>query len=93
MDNNDITPALPPNWWEIAKRRFAEGDGWVVVWSDLTGVKNEYGDVAAALALYGQPFGFTHEDVAALRRIEEIAQLEVPGLAERIAALLPPRGT
>lgn len=67
----------------------------------------------AALALHGQPFGFTHEDADRLRNIlfdstwgafrEEAAHLD-PGnldaaykwaesLADRIEALLPPRGT
>lgn len=57
----------------------------------------------AAMALYGQPFGFTHEDVRLLR-----SDLQVPvahgwsgaadrahrleNLAQRIAALLPPEG-
>ena len=41
----------------------------------------------AALALYGQPFGFTWEDVDLLRQ----PYINMPNLAARIAALLPPR--
>jgi hypothetical protein len=56
----------------------------------------------AALALYGQPFGFTHEDVTLLRGIARNHGLgftvgdgpqppeRVRALADRIAALLPP---
>lgn len=62
----------------------------------------------AALALHDQPFGFTWEDVDLLLRaagaVEQesadcpvFAPSEVPAsfreLADRIAALLPPRGT
>lgn len=58
----------------------------------------------AALALHGQPFGFTWEDVDLLRRAAEDAGVGLYGeeeraeagrdfsaLAARIAALLPPR--
>jgi len=53
----------------------------------------------AALALHGQPFGFTHADVGALRRCYEADWQGVPSpndgdvllsIAARIAALLPP---
>ncbi|MSP63224.1 MAG: hypothetical protein EXR72_23365 [Myxococcales bacterium] len=54
----------------------------------------------AALCLYGQPFGFTWEDVDGLRALaeslggtihnpESVAPLR--DLADRIAAMLPPR--
>ena len=42
-------------------------------------------NAAAALALHGQPFGFTWEDV------ERCRDLGLNDLADRIAALLPPR--
>ncbi|HXE83415.1 MAG TPA: hypothetical protein VN513_08795 [Gemmatimonadales bacterium] len=56
---------------------------------------------AAALALHGQPFGFTRDDVRLLRGVA--GDYEVPGgylqggrelldIADRIAALLPPEG-
>lgn len=54
----------------------------------------------AAVALYGQPFGFTRRDVEILRRCETIlldweerddeAEKHVQELADRIEALLPP---
>ncbi len=51
--------------------------------------------VLAAFALLEQPFGFTQKDVALLRRVverggrEDQSGLELGGLADRIAALLP----
>ena len=54
--------------------------------------------VEAALERQGQPFGFTHEDVAFLTKLEmwetmdfEEWRANVVSLRERIAALLPPR--
>jgi hypothetical protein len=49
----------------------------------------------AALALHGQPFGFTHADVGNLRMAAELvgstrASALLLDLAERLAALLPP---
>lgn len=51
----------------------------------------------AALALHGQPFGFTWDDVDLLRMFSdgdpmEHIRRECNDLADRIAALLPPRG-
>ena len=42
----------------------------------------------AAVALYGQPFGFTWDDVDRLRTTNDPV---LRSLADRIAALLPPR--
>jgi uncharacterized 2Fe-2S/4Fe-4S cluster protein (DUF4445 family) len=52
----------------------------------------------AALALAEQPFGFTHADVAALRRAAEQIQAQelatsLGDLGDRLAALLPPAAT
>jgi hypothetical protein len=51
----------------------------------------------AAFALWGQPFGFTREDVAELRMLAtrnyEIDPEALRSLAERISALLPPETT
>lgn len=41
----------------------------------------------AALALYGQPFGFSWQDVWNLRNVPA---LEIHHIADKIAALLPP---
>jgi len=56
---------------------------------------------AAAVLLHGQPFGFTWEDVGRIRDLASAAQYvlgqhaefvaAVRNLADRIAALLPPR--
>lgn len=57
---------------------------------------------AAALCLHGQPFGFTREDVSVLRQLPTFVRglglgpdpdgvaAYLPGLADRIEALLPP---
>lgn len=54
----------------------------------------------AALALVGQPFGFTWDDVDALHRVVQSSvgdwtpnnsELRALDIADRIAALLPPR--
>jgi hypothetical protein len=46
----------------------------------------------AAVCLYGQPFGFTREDVRMLRNVQGIANDydDFNELADRIEALLPP---
>jgi hypothetical protein len=51
--------------------------------------------VLAALALDGQPFGFTHDDLAVLRRAAETSPDEstaraLRDLGERLRVLLPP---
>lgn len=51
----------------------------------------------AALALYGQPFGFTRRDADAVRIASISAETpahyeELHSLADRIEALLPPEG-
>lgn len=52
----------------------------------------------AALALHGQPFGFTHEDVSMIRRVAtDVLSVDrtkgrsnrLNALADRIATLLP----
>lgn len=61
--------------------------------------KGEQARALAALLLHGQPFGFTWDDVDLLRSVAEDyvgepAQETAPplsNLADRIAALLPPR--
>lgn len=46
----------------------------------------------AALAFHGQDFGFTWEDVDALRMAADITEAGIfYDIADRIAALLPPR--
>lgn len=62
-------------------------------YSDSLSVKPERRHTLAALALYGQPFGFTREDVEMLRSAAEIpGRDDLHDLAARIEALLPPEG-
>ena len=91
-----IEPALTPEEWEPYTRHLPEP---AVLDADL--ILDEDGPHAlAALMLHGQPFGFTWEDVDALRRMAPTATRFVSGhqawsqllsLADRIAALLSPR--
>jgi hypothetical protein len=92
-----VEPALTPEEWAFSDP--VADDQW----------ENAYGEnmgrhAAAALALYGQPFGFTHADVDLLRGnletcVDERGSLyladehesKLQDLADRIAALLPPR--
>lgn len=101
---DEIKPALTPEEWQH----------WLV-WRENSGMlpaclatqqgvapslSEEHG--TAALCLYGQPFGFTHEDVTLLNRaviMEPYAGALTPdpnasaklfSLIARIAALLPP---
>lgn len=97
----DIPNALTPEEW--AHPSNAQQIGWAcnevfVGEGDSLDTVNRHG--LAALCLYSQPYGFTREDVAFLRRAvvmekweavvdaEETQKLEC--LAARIAALLPP---
>ena len=110
--NPPITPALTPEEWESKELAWptvalsTTGDkGELSVWdgeldddSHFVKVKDSDRHSLAALALHGQPFGFTHEDVALLREeaegewngahMEQGRKLLV--LAARIEALLPP---
>jgi hypothetical protein len=106
---SEIQPALTPEQWrkqEATDRTwFIEHDG-VALWEDGSVTVEEHGPIArhgtAALCLYGQPFGFTQEDVEMLQAVHDtrVAQARAIGVAyghpqwlrliERIAALLPP---
>jgi hypothetical protein len=101
--NTEITPALTAEEWERALRD--DGDGAVVNThtGEILGCWAEYmaGDTnhaLAALALHGQPFGFTYADVGNIRMAAEIiaetSSRRAGGLlldiAARVAALLPP---
>lgn len=101
MTTNTIQPALTEAEWD------AKGVDRIDLWASVSDeilVTRTPGDrstlaadadrhALAALALYGQPFGFTHYDVRLLRHAAEYAKPSHPelfGLADRIAALLPP---
>ena len=93
-----IEPALTAEEWAHVAPLPAVGVE--LVWPDAVGRAERVvgAHAAAALALYGQPFGFTREDVALLRgerfggfnedRVELWEAMD--NLAARIAALLPP---
>lgn len=100
---SEIKPALTPEGWAEADRcglPFVSDGASVAV-----GLTDDDGDslhATAALALHGQPFGFTWEDVDALHlelaeewsgdtgeAFPHVARLR--SLADRIAALLPRR--
>jgi hypothetical protein len=87
-------------------------DEWAQKWDghddDATPMRYTFGvavymdrpHASAALALHGQPFGFTWDDVDAIRHAAKMARTwdevvgdpdVLDGLADRIAALLPPR--
>lgn len=79
----------------------SDGDAYrVSVTATIDDVEGRH--AIAAFALHGQPFGFTWEDVRRLRELDghwesrdggPLAPATWPGaLADRIAALLPPRG-
>lgn len=100
-----IAPALPPDVWErilaappeITIESSTQGESDVSV---IPVTRPHQRHAMAAIALYGQPFGFTREDVRFLREDAETHRMEpedwhadVPillSLAARIEALLPP---
>lgn len=100
-----IKPAMSAEEWE---HRGAPGAAWIDERGDLLQAHDEYDapierrHALAALALYGQPFGFTRADVNLLEDVARRDEGEYgpdegdPGyptalrdLADRIAALLP----
>lgn len=108
---SELKPALSAEEWKVKDKRLS-GETYVVrdAYGDLTVrydhemfaiVPSELEHALAALALYGQPFGFTWEDVETLRAViaefpmRDEAEADELGsrlhaLANRIAALLPP---
>lgn len=89
-DETTIQPALNAEEW--AHRQF--GEAFLVLTDGSCGSRH----AIAALALYGQPFGFTHEDVEvvhsgvlALRESDCLLLAdELQTVLNRLAALLPP---
>lgn len=83
--------------WDLAYRRHPSGE---VVWEYVNegcdrGKSVDRPHAMAALCLFGQPFGFTQEDVAALLyTLDDAAKCgtdeKLASIAARIAALLPP---
>lgn len=94
-----MKPALTAEEWRKALRG---GDiGWNaeqdIVVESVRRLASNLRPAVAALALYGQTFGFTREDVTQLRFLaatdgwEAFREFAI-GLADRIEALLPPEG-
>ena len=98
-NETDIRPAFTPQFWPLVLEEIARnGNSWGATLVNTVGFKEERRHEAAALALYGQPFGFTHEMVVHLRlhaNAQRSAGLDMnahdlEAIADRIAALLPP---
>lgn len=108
----EAKPALTPEEWAAALDRYLLRDGYMIGIREADRVQlsaglDDFNDVhgvdrqaLAAVALHEQPFGFTWEDVDALRGTAEDYEyraitpdpfVELNDLADRIAALLPPR--
>lgn len=97
-----VAPALTARQWKRRKKGtrtspsavWIDSDGDVCVDGSWPAVPPHQRHALAAFCLYGQPFGFTREDVRAVRlavasgRVPFMEQLE--SLAARIEALLPP---
>lgn len=93
--------------WEVERARSADMSQRTIALRRCTGpepfvIEPEDCHKLAALALHGQPFGFSHEDVGFLRSRcffeshgigcgDEAGKCRYCDLADRIAALLPPR--
>jgi hypothetical protein len=103
MPNPPIPPALTEDEWKIGMTDRHPEEPWGDVALSgggvaITGVPYytpiENRHACAALCLYDQTFGFTHEDVKLLRLIADgrgvYPGINVDLLADRIAALLPP---
>lgn len=102
--SDSVSPALTAEEWEsyLSGEGFGRrGDGWTVLYAAYSKERPAPNvHLSAALALYGQPFGFSWEDVDFLRskaRYERDQHGELiadafdfDALADRIAALLPP---
>lgn len=97
---SEIKPALTPEEWadKSAVRPWGIFDN-VIDEASFRDLGPEGKHAAAALCLHGQPYGFTWEDVVLLMAevstltgyIDEEEDAHWRSLADRIAALLPPR--
>lgn len=97
-----LEPALTREQWERYFRgeRLDElvGVGTRIVDGGLETPINLRGHPLAALALYGQPYGFTHSDIVLLGAGKTMAEMNYDGmrkrqfqeLADKIRVLLPP---
>lgn len=94
-----VEPALTPEEWKVgAKKVYLEIRQCPIEDGDLFIEPTHHG--LAALLLHGKPFGFTREDVEALREAFQgpfwdgfPGRARMLSLAARIEALLPPTPT
>jgi len=107
MVDDMVGPALTPEEWANPVNMQLGSDCWIkepqsLLLSTACGCllfDVERRHAIAALALHGQPFGFTRDDVVALWSVirdmdpEEPERLRLVSLSARITALLPPHGT
>ncbi len=106
---DDVKPALTAEEWEGERFETCGADTYdLTAWRDAGAyhisaahcgceISREHFHKLAALALHGQPFGFTREDVWWIRAINENWAIDFDGLHKwaasmqsRIEALLPP---
>lgn len=92
MTDTKIEPALTAEEWELweTQRRILVQSGTQITYA--WGQKGHLNaQQIAALALHGQPFGFTRADVRFLREVAfSLKESDASNLAARIEALLPP---
>lgn len=93
-----MKPALTPEEWAAAMMTGDPVDNPVdfgPIVGDRVHIPDSERHFAAALCLYGKPFGFTRADVDFIRHASEVHDEEDCGfrnsLADRIEALLPPK--
>jgi len=94
-------PALTPSEWRLLRLWNAgKMPGGRVRGMVVLGLPESHKHGAAACALYGQPFGFTHEDIEILRTMSTTADASdyagwlaepLTSIADRLEALLPPK--
>lgn len=104
--SDPIKPALTENEWDgcetiwpVAALSTTTGGDLTITSADLDDqsfvrVPPDYRHAVAALALYKQEYGFTHDDVRHLRMYAAMFDGarggQLASIADRIAALLPP---
>jgi hypothetical protein len=94
MKDTDTTipPALTPEEWRRALANEFDRQAMLARSCDPQSGNDH---ARAALSLYGQSFGFTHEDIETLGRHidlsrDQYADPKLLSLVDRLAALLPP---
>ena len=103
-ETEQVRPALTPRQWEDPGRLYPLSayvalDGNLYLYDSEDEQRPEERHTLAAIALYGQPFGFSHEDAESLREAASFLRRvgnsvgwanKLDSIADRIQALLPP---